>query len=414
MSEQRKSEERPRIEIPGIAIHQRLGEGGMGVVYRGRQDFVDRDVAVKLLRKNDTEGDFMRRFRREAKILANISDPHIVGCYQAGITEQGFAFMVMEFIDGPDLRRWIETNGALPPRVALQVAADLARALDSAHEQGIIHRDVKPENVLLKFNERAALDDPFPYVVKLADLGLARGTSDSTSTALTVQGAMMGTPSTMAPEQFDDPSGIDYRADIYALGCVLYHCLVGQAAYNQRTITEIFAAKTMPQGPDPRKRTKSLPAALGKYVSRVMSFDPDQRPQSYEEIVADLEGLKAKLEARPKASVAEVKEEPRTSPAQRYALMGAGGLLLVLLLALAWKALQPGAISDGPRPEAGTGASAPSGVLAATGSPASTGRSAPTGTPTPSGPTTPPPAIDPWARSRSLLRADTLARLSVV
>src|SRR5688572_30424987 len=202
----------PRPTIPEVELQAEIGRGGMGVVYRGRQTYLDRHVAVKLLLVDRAAADdeYVRRFQREAKILAGLSHPHIVACYSAGITSDRHPYLVMEFIDGPNLKNWIAEHGPLKPLQALRVVRELAQALGHAHQSGIIHRDVKPENVLLAKREGDTSD--FPFQAKLVDLGLARPQGTGSDMNLTGTGQVMGTPTTMAPEQFDDPEGVDFRA----------------------------------------------------------------------------------------------------------------------------------------------------------------------------------------------------------
>lgn len=276
----------PPSPIPDVVLDLELGRGGMGVVYKGRQVYLDRAVAVKLLLVAGAEGqEFVRRFQREAKILASLAHPNIVSCYQAGVTAANNPYLVMEFIDGPTLKSWIEQHGRVPVRRALAIVRDLAQALDHAHQNGIIHRDVKPENVLLAKQPSAIENDPFPYTAKLVDLGLARPSQTGGDMNLTRQGTVMGTPATMAPEQFDDPDNVDYRADIYGLGCVLFNALVGKPAFEGKTIAQIVTAKV--NGPVPQATTAKadVPLAVNELVASMLARDRDARPQSYQQVV---------------------------------------------------------------------------------------------------------------------------------
>jgi tRNA A-37 threonylcarbamoyl transferase component Bud32 len=224
-------------KIPGITLHFELARGGMGVVYSGRQDFLDRRVAVKLLAVELGGESFVQRFQREAKILAGIKHPNIVSCHLAGQTDGGQSYLVMEFIDGPSLKKWIADHGPLPVPAALRLTRAVAQALAHAHSLGIIHRDVKAENILLETVTSTALDIAFPYTPKVVDLGLARASEGNASMGLTSPGSVMGTPATMSPEQFDDPDAVDFRTDIYGLGCVLFEMLVGKPAYDAKKLT---------------------------------------------------------------------------------------------------------------------------------------------------------------------------------
>ncbi|MBA3685355.1 MAG: serine/threonine protein kinase [Planctomycetes bacterium] len=270
--------------IADVAIEGEIGRGGMGVVYRGRQTYLDRPVAIKLLLIDAAAGaEYVQRFQREAKILAGLAHPHIVGCYQAGITGDGKPFLVMEYIDGPNLKQWVREHGPLPELEALRLCGDLAKALSYAHGRGIIHRDVKPENVLLARHAEAGVGAP--WTAKLVDLGLARPTGGADA-ALTRQGTIMGTPATMAPEQFDDPDAVDHRADIYGLGCVLFHALTAKAAFSGTSLAEIIAEKVRGTPPDPRALRATIAPATASLVMAMLAKDRAERPQDYDQIVA--------------------------------------------------------------------------------------------------------------------------------
>jgi serine/threonine protein kinase len=273
----------PAPPVPDVAIDRELGRGGMGVVYLGRQTYLDRQVAVKvlLLSQADRAGDYVKRFQREARILAGLAHPHIVACYSAGVTPDGNPYLVMEFIDGPDLRKWINTNGHLGERDAVRLIRDLALGLEHAHAQGIIHRDVKPENVLLA----KAADGSFPFVAKLVDLGLARPAVAQGEHALTVEGQVMGTPATMAPEQFERPEAVDHRADIYGLGCVLFHALAGKPAFSAPTIAAIVHDKVAGATPDPSSVRPDLGRPVAALVRDLLARDPAARPQTYRDLI---------------------------------------------------------------------------------------------------------------------------------
>ncbi len=281
--------------IPGITLSHEIARGGMGVVYSGRQDFLDRRVAVKLLSRDLVGEKFAQRFRREAKILAGIKHPNIVACHSAGTTDDGQSYLVMEFVDGPNLKAWINEHGAVPIAAALRLTKSVGLALGHAHQLEVIHRDVKPENILLETLTSTALDVSFPYVPKLVDLGLARMTSETVGLGLTSPGAVMGTPTTMSPEQFDDPDSVDFRTDIYGLGCVLYEMLVGQAAFRGKKMTEIVARKREPIGPNPCDENASVPAAVGELVCCMLASDREQRPRSYKDLDERIETLLQKL-----------------------------------------------------------------------------------------------------------------------
>ena len=271
-------------KIPGITLHFELARGGMGVVYSGRQDFLDRRVAVKLLSVELGGDSFVQRFQREAKILAGIKHPNIVSCHMAGTTDDGQSYLVMEFIDGPSLKKWVGDHGPVSVPASLRLMRATAQALAHAHTLGIIHRDVKPENILLETVTSTALDVAFPFIPKVVDLGLARASEGSASLGLTSPGSVMGTPATMSPEQYDEPDAVDFRSDIYGLGCVFYEMLVGQPAFRGRKLSEIVTQKREPIAPNPCVENPQVPTAVGALVQCMLACNRDDRPRSYKDL----------------------------------------------------------------------------------------------------------------------------------
>jgi tRNA A-37 threonylcarbamoyl transferase component Bud32 len=286
-------------KIPDVEILEKIGSGGQGVVYRGRQTYVDREVAVKVFAPKFWSESFTERFHREAKTLAALRHPNIVACYQAGATDAGLGFMVMEFVDGPNLRQWLAQNGPMTPVHALSLCRDLARALEHAQDAAIIHRDVKPENVLLRPLPKPSAGG-LPFEVKLADLGLARvgtrlvggdeGGGDAT-TQLTPVGAVMGSPLTMAPEQFDDPENVDFRADIYGLGCVLFHAIAGRSAFQSTQLTAVIQEKVGAAAPDVREVESSVAPEVASFIQSMLAADPEARPDGHADVAEGCEQL---------------------------------------------------------------------------------------------------------------------------
>ena len=278
-------------KIPGVTLQHEIARGGMGVVYAGRQDFLDRRVAVKFLSVELGGPAFQQRFQREAKILAGIKHPNIVACHTADTTEDGQSYLVMEFIDGPSLKAWIADNGPVAPLAALRLVRAVGQALAHAHQSDVIHRDVKPENILLEATTSTAIDVAFPFTPKLVDLGLARMTHEQAGAGLTSPGSVMGTPSTMSPEQFDDPDTVDFKSDIYGLGCCLYEMLVGRPAFRGTKLTDIVLRKRAPIAPNPCEENAALPAALGAFTQRLLASNRGERPESYKQLDEELQEL---------------------------------------------------------------------------------------------------------------------------
>jgi hypothetical protein len=304
----------------------------MGVVFKGRQPYLDRFVAVKLLLIDPSkrDGEYLKRFQREAKILAGLSHPHIVACYSAGATSDGNPYLVMEFIDGPNLRDQVAKHGPLREADAVRVIRELALGLEHAQQKGIIHRDVKPENVLLAKREDGG---EFPFSAKLVDLGLARPAEriSDASGNLTMQGQVLGTPATMAPEQFEDPEGVDHRADIYGLGCVLFYSLTSQSAFTGNTIAQIVRDKVTGAAPDPAKLRGEVSPGVARLARDLMAREKHQRPQTYRNLVERCDAVLA----------------GRSGSGSSVPLVVAGVVAAVLVAGIGLWLLIPGRVSPG-------------------------------------------------------------------
>ena len=275
----------PASPLPGLTIEAEIGRGGAGTVYRARQTWLDRVVALKLLHA-PAEGEppgATERFEREARLLASLQHPNIVTCHQAGVTPEGQAWIVMELVEGPDLQRWIREHGPLPPGQAVALVRDLAAGLRHAHAKGIIHRDVKPENVLLAPKPEAAADDSFPWTPKLADLGLARNVGHAVDMRVTQPGTVVGTPTSMAPEQFEDPASVDHRADIYGLGCILVCASTGRHPFTATTLNEILGHKFGARPPAALREVQ--PSPVRRLATDMLARERDERPATYTRLI---------------------------------------------------------------------------------------------------------------------------------
>lgn len=205
--------------FPQLEIFRLIGRGGMGAIYQARQTSLDRDVALKLIAKEVSQDPtFVERFEREAKTLAKLSHPNIVTIYDFGYTSDGVAYLIMEFVDGINLREAMKSR-SVGPGDALNIVATICNALDYAHSRGVIHRDIKPENILL--GEDGCL--------KVVDFGIAKIVDDSIRTpTLTATRQVLGSLHYLAPEQLESPNEVDHRVDLYALGVVFYELLTGE------------------------------------------------------------------------------------------------------------------------------------------------------------------------------------------
>ncbi len=259
-----------------------LGQGGMGAVYKARHQGMKRLVALKVIRAELLKKpEALARFRREAEIAARLAHPNVVTVHDSN-TESGRHYLVMEYIDGTDLAQLVETRGPLPVAEACESIRQAALGLQHAHEQGLVHRDIKPHNLMLTKQG----------VVKLMDLGLARTAHAAGATALskglTGAGAMMGTPDYLAPEQARDAKRVDIRADIYSLGCTLYHLLAGRVPLPAESLPEAVVKHLMHE-PDPIENVRpDVPAGLGEVVRKMMAKQPEDRFQTPGDVAAAL------------------------------------------------------------------------------------------------------------------------------
>ena len=263
----------PQYEMRGI-----LGRGGMGAVYKGWQKSLDRFVAIKILPPGFDDGvsDFTERFKREAKAMAHLKHPGIVAVHDAGTTPGGLLYFVMECVEGTDVQQLVSEGRRLDPGEALRITCDVCDALAYAHSHGVIHRDIKPSNIMLDEQGK----------VKVADFGLAKTTAPET-TVLTMSNITMGTPDFMAPEALLGVAHVDHRADIFAVGVMLYQMLTGK----------------LPRGKyDPPSRIVSgLDRRLDRIVDRALQPDPVVRYASAGEMGAALAPVTRSLARRASA-----------------------------------------------------------------------------------------------------------------
>lgn len=270
------SEQDLRVLGGRYEIHRRLARGGMAQVYLARDRSLDRPVAIKeLVPEFATDPSFVERFRREAQAAANLAHPNIVGVYDWG-TQDGTYFIVMEYIDGPSLSQVIRRDGPLHPRRAAELAGEVAGALGFAHSRGVVHRDVKPGNVLLTGSGQS----------KVTDFGIARALS-SPDEDLTQAGSVMGTATYFSPEQAQGQP-VDPRSDLYSLGVVLYEMVTGRAPFTGDTPLAIAYKHVQDQPAAPNTVIGDLPQGLNAIIMKLLSKRPDDRYASAEELRMDL------------------------------------------------------------------------------------------------------------------------------
>ncbi len=281
------------LRIGNYDVLAKLGQGGMGTVYKARHRRMKRLVAIKvLLRSLCQETAFIQRFQREVETVARLSHPNVVMAYDADEAAVGH-FLVMEFVNGCDLASTVQNQGPLSIRGAVHCLVQAARGLEYAHQEKIIHRDIKPANLLL---DAAG-------VVKVTDLGLARLNNlrdqVASKTGLTQAGGILGTVDFMCPEQAVDSTAVDHRADIYSLGCTLYFLLTGQAIYPGDNLMRVLLKHREAPIPSLKASRPECPAALDDLFRKMVAKSSADRPQTMTEVVKALEAIEATLTDAP-------------------------------------------------------------------------------------------------------------------
>jgi hypothetical protein len=251
-------------EFIGYRIEEVIGRGGMGVVYRAYDLRLKRAVALKLIAPElALDERFRKRFARESELAMSLEHPNVVPIHDAGDVD-GRLYLAMRLVAGTDLRTLLRSQGALEPAHALAICRQVANALDMAHARGLVHRDVKPSNVLLDESRH----------VYLADFGLTRGFDEQVPPG--VKGRSIGTPAYLAPEQIE-AGPVDGRADVYALGCVLFECLTGSPPYRGGSTLEVAWAHLQAEPPAASRSRPRLDEAIDGVIARAMAKEPDQR-----------------------------------------------------------------------------------------------------------------------------------------
>ncbi len=296
-------------EVAGCRIEGVLGRGGMGVVYRATQVSLERPVALKVIAPELTGSeDFRERFKRESRLAASIDHPNVIPVYEAGEADE-LLYLIMRFVDGTDLRALIDDEGPLEPGRAASLTAQVAGALGAAHRRELIHRDVKPANVLVTGHG----DSEHAY---LTDFGIAREVQ--ATGGLTKTGMVVGTLDYIAPERIQDGGG-DGRSDVYALGCVLYEALTGSVPFPRDSDVPKMYAHLSEPAPSAREKRPETPEPFSQIAQRAMAKDPAERFATADEMGAAL--MRAAPEEPPTAATqavapSTVAAAPPTVPAE--------------------------------------------------------------------------------------------------
>ena len=273
----------PFPEIPGYRIEAVIGRGSSGVVYRALQLAVERRVALKVLHPDlAARGRAVRRLQREARTTAKLAHPGIVTAIDMG-QANGLWWYAMELVDGPSLAERLRKDGAMSERDALRFFIPLCEALEHAALQGVVHRDLKPGNILIDASGRA----------RIVDLGLALAEDDP---SLTAQGGTLGTPHYIAPEQARNPRNADVRSDIWSLGATMYHCVCGRPPFGGGSVAEILSGVLYAPIPDPAEFAPDLSNNFSLVLRKCLARDPARRYQHPKEVREDLERIRERRE----------------------------------------------------------------------------------------------------------------------
>ncbi len=287
-------------------VEAKVGEGGMAVVYRGVQLAVDRPVAIKVIQPAlALDEQAVRRFEREARVVARLRSPHVVRLFDVGRVDERRLFLVMELLEGEPLSRRLSREGPQPVARVLWWVEQVARALEEAHAAGVVHRDLKPDNLLI---------DPVredPEFVKVVDFGIAK-LSEAATSSLTHSQAFVGTPRYVAPEQLRESKEVDGRADLYALGAIAYEALCGEPLFSGKPLEVL--GKHLYVSPSPlreRAACAGLAAPVEAFVLELLAKDPAARPSTAAEVAERAAALRKALEGgSAPAPVATVGERP--------------------------------------------------------------------------------------------------------
>jgi len=276
-----KAREIARLKIPGYEILDLLGQGGMGAVYKARQKSLDRIVALKVLSPDVAKDEtYLKRFTTEARALARLNHENIIAGIDVG-EANGYRYFAMEYVEGESLAALIEREGALGEKRAITIVMQIARALAHADKSALVHRDVKPQNIMIGRND----------VAKLCDLGLAM-TAEERKEARE-RGQSIGTPHYISPEQARGEHRVDIRSDIYSLGATLYHAVTGETPFTGSSPMVLMTKHLTEDPAPPRKRNPKVGKALDALVMKMLAKEKDKRYQNPTELLLDLERILA-------------------------------------------------------------------------------------------------------------------------
>jgi serine/threonine protein kinase len=302
-------------------LEELVGHGGMSSVYKAHDSLLERNVALKVLHEQYAgDEEFVERFKREARSVAQLQHPNIVTVIDRG-EESGRQYIVFEYIDGENLKEFLVRQGRLDVREALEIALEVARALAFAHEHGLVHRDVKPQNVLLNGDGRA----------KVTDFGIAR--SLDVETGVTRTGMVLGTSSYIAPEQATGRP-VDAQTDVYSLAAVLYELLAGEVLFPGESFVAVAMKHVHEPPPNVQDVRGDVPLRVAAALDRALDKDPERRFPTMEAFAAELEACLAELDREEDGEATMVLPAPRRRPRKHVSRLPVGlGLLALLAVA---------------------------------------------------------------------------------
>ena len=266
-------------------LERQIGEGGMGKVFKARHAFLKRPTAIKLLKPDLVDPASTERFEREANLASQLTHPNTVDIYDYGVTPEGVLYYVMEFVDGPALSELVQRFGPLPPARAVYFLSQVCQSLREAHGQGLIHRDLKPQNIMVC--QRGGQAD----VIKVLDFGLVKRVHPSESQSITATAILAGTPRYIAPECWQDPNRASPRSDIYAVGAVGFFLLTGRDVFEGTNFAEIMVRALQEEPRHPAEMSPEIPVELDQLIVNCLAKNPTERPQDVGEMLDVLKVL---------------------------------------------------------------------------------------------------------------------------
>jgi eukaryotic-like serine/threonine-protein kinase len=312
-----------------MTLERELTGGGMATVYVAHDNALNRKVVVKLMPPDLAASVSVERFKREILMSAALQHPHIVAVISAGEVD-GLPYFIMPFIDGESLRTRL-TRGPLSVRETVAVMKDVARALSYAHDHNVVHRDIKPDNILITGGSAVVTDFGVAKALSASRSDVRRGravTPGGSPAAITAHGIAIGTPAYMAPEQAAGDPATDHRADLYALGIVAWEMLGGTAPYHGLSPQQVMAAQLVHSPPPIGTRRYDVPKALARVVDQLLEKEPADRPRSAADLVRALEN--------PEVINGPFVAAPRVESRRRWTLVAIGAAVLIVLGLVYW------------------------------------------------------------------------------